>query len=664
VTPVHLAANSLTVLKKKNKEKCKQNARTVTSATKDEDWKEEIFQKIHDLEIACQTSEARSKKIAAENDALNKEVGRLRHIEQVRNISSTPTPQQASPFQNHPEYTTSIQRNCYNCGLPGHLARACPHHRYRREERATQSSDTQSSPFRISGTSVNENPPGKYSSYLSARVGNHLCECLLDTGSEISLIPSSLVNDSCIVKTSHLLKAANGTPIDVLGQVMLDLQIESFHTVVTGLVSDHIAEVMLGIDWMVQNDIIWEFKRSRIFAGGNYYPLHKRADRNRWCRRVILQEDSVIPPRSEANIAMKVVFRRVPTSLDDEQWGTEPNYVTPGIHVSRTLVPRDKWTNVPVRVMNVSTQPISLKSGIPVANLWPVEVVDQIDNQHSTYTQKKELCNEDEAFIEKMMHRVDGSLPESGSLALCEILKDHIDVFSKSENDLGRTDIITHRIEAGNAKPVRQQLQRYPPAHIEAISQHVDNMLEQGIIEPAFSPWASNVVLVRKKDGSLRCCIDYRKLNAVTRKDAYPLPRIDSCLDAMSSAKWFSTFDLRSSYHQVVVNPQDRDKTAFICPRGMYRYKNMPFGLCNAGATFQRLMDVVMSGLHLDVCLVYLDDIIVFSPDIATHLERIVRVLDGLHSAGLKLKPEKCTLFQRCFFFRSHCVWGWHCYRS
>ena len=132
--------------------------------------------------------------------------------------------------------------------------------------------------------------------------------------------------------------------------------------------------------------------------------------------------------------------------------------------------------------------------------------------------------------------------------------------------------------------------------------------LEQGIIEPAFSPWASNVVLVRKKDGSLRCCIDYRKLNAVTRKDAYPLPRCDSCLDAMSSAKWFSTFDLRSSYHQVVVDPQDRDKTTFICPRGMYRYKTMPFGLCNAGATFQRLMDVVMSGLHLDVCLVYLDE--------------------------------------------------------
>ena len=115
-------------------------------------------------------------------------------------------------------------------------------------------------------------------------------------------------------------------------------------------------------------------------------------------------------------------------------------------------------------------------------------------------------------------------------------------------------------------------------------------MLAQGVIEPACSPWASNIVLVRKKDNSFRCCIDYRQLNSVTRKDAYPIPRIDACLDAMASAQWFSTFDLQSSYHQVKVNPSDMDKTAFICSRGMYRFKTMPLGLCNAGATFQRLM--------------------------------------------------------------------------
>jgi len=147
-------------------------------------------------------------------------------------------------------------------------------------------------------------------------------------------------------------------------------------------------------------------------------------------------------------------------------------------------------------------------------------------------------------------------------------------------------------------------------------------------------------------------------MNSVTKKDVYPLPRINDCLDAMATATLFSTFDLRSSYHQVQVAPQDRDKTTFICPRGMYRYRAMPFGLCNAGSTFQRLMDVVMSGLHLDVCLVYLDDIILFSRTVDEHLERLVRLLGRLQSAGLKLKPEKCSLMQKSVSFLGHVVSG------
>ena len=115
-------------------------------------------------------------------------------------------------------------------------------------------------------------------------------------------------------------------------------------------------------------------------------------------------------------------------------------------------------------------------------------------------------------------------------------------------------------------------------------------MLAQNVIEPAVSARAFNVVLVKKKDGSYRCCIDYRQLNSVTVKDAYPVPRTDSCLDAMSGSLSFSTLDLPSAYHQVYVSPEDSEKTAFICPRGMYKYRTMPFKICNAGATFQRLI--------------------------------------------------------------------------
>lgn len=368
-----------------------------------------------------------------------------------------------------------------------------------------------------------------------------------------------------------------------------------------------------------------------------------------------------MPGRSEIDIPTKVQFHRLPMSVDDGNWGTEPSYVRPGLHVSRTLVPQNVWSDVPVRVMNVSERPVTLNSGTVIADLQQFEVVSSVPVSNSDSTQVKQVNGDTQQtpeFVQKLLDEVDDSVPESTSLALEAILIEHIDVFSQDENDLGRTDIIMHHIDTGDARPVRQPLRRYPPAHLEAISQHVDNMLKQGTIEPASSPWASNVVLVKKKDGSLRCCIDYRQLNSVTKKDAYPLPRIDDCLDAMASATLFSTFDLRSSYHQVVVAPQDRDKTTFICPRGMYRYRTMPFGLCNAGATFQRLMDVVMSGLHLDVCLVYLDDIIVFSKTVEEHLERLVRVLGRLRSAGLKLKPEKCSLMRKSVTFLGHVVSG------
>ena len=180
-------------------------------------------------------------------------------------------------------------------------------------------------------------------------------------------------------------------------------------------------------------------------------------------------------------------------------------------------------------------------------------------------------------------------------------------------------------------------------------------MLQQGIIEPAVSGWTSNVVLVRKKEGSLRFCIDYRRLNEASQKDAYPLPRIDTCHDAMNGARWFSTFDLRSGYHHVLMDEKSANKTTFS---ETFRFRVMPFGLTRAPATFQRLMDLVMSGLNLEVCLVYLDDIIVFSADVPGHLVRLRAVYARLRAAGLKLKPSKCKLFRRRVGFLGHSLRG------
>ena len=157
--------------------------------------------------------------------------------------------------------------------------------------------------------------------------------------------------------------------------------------------------------------------------------------------------------------------------------------------------------------------------------------------------------------------------------------------------------------------------------------------------------------MVRKSDGSLRFCVDNRQLNEGTVKDSYPLPRIDVCLEALAGATWFSTFELRSGYHQVEMDSKDSDKTTFVTRRGTFRLKVMPFGLCNAPATFQRLMNVAMAGLDPEICLVYLDDIIVHS-----HLVRLERVFERLSRNGLKLKVYKYRLLQREVAFLGHRV--------
>jgi len=152
-------------------------------------------------------------------------------------------------------------------------------------------------------------------------------------------------------------------------------------------------------------------------------------------------------------------------------------------------------------------------------------------------------------------------------------------LFSRETYDMGRTNLVEHTIDTGDHRPIRQPLRRHPRAHLDEIDRQVDELLQNGFVEPAASPWASNVVLVRKKDGSFRLCVDYRQLNSVSYKDTYPLPHIDTCLGSMNGAVWFSTLDLRSGYHNIPIREAERDKTAFITRRGCFRYRVMPFGL-------------------------------------------------------------------------------------
>ena len=178
----------------------------------------------------------------------------------------------------------------------------------------------------------------------------------------------------------------------------------------------------------------------------------------------------------------------------------------------------------------------------------------------------------------------------------------------------------------------------------------------QGQIEPSDSPWASPVVLVTKKDGSTRFCVDYRRLNALTTKDAYPLPRIDDSLRLLGNQQWFSTMDLASGYWQVAMSPAAKRKAAFATNEGLFQFRVMPFGLCNAPATFERLMDRVLCGMRWSRCMVYLDDVISFGGTVTEALGRLEEVLSRISNFALQLKAKKCTFMQTKVVFMGHIV--------
>ena len=214
-----------------------------------------------------------------------------------------------------------------------------------------------------------------------------------------------------------------------------------------------------------------------------------------------------------------------------------------------------------------------------------------------------------------------------------------------------------HRIKLIDETPFRERYRRIPPHQFDEVKEHLKNMLEVGAIRKSSSPWASAVVLVRKKDGSLRFCIDLRKLNERTVKDAYTLPRIEDSLDSLAGAKWYASLDLQSGYWQLEMDEESKPYTAFtVGPLGFYECERMPFGLTNAPATFQRLMESCLGDLHLQWCIVYLDDIIVFSKSPKEHLQRLKGVFHKLFEAGLKLKPSKCDLFKKRINYLGHVV--------
>uniref|UniRef100_W8B595 RNA-directed DNA polymerase n=1 Tax=Ceratitis capitata TaxID=7213 RepID=W8B595_CERCA len=385
------------------------------------------------------------------------------------------------------------------------------------------------------------------------------------------------------------------------------------------------------------NNNIMEYKNMEVPLSIGYNSTHSS-------KQVILEGSELIPPKSEAVVWAKINGDCGTSKL----WVVEATQdSTPDILIGKTLAKTEKNGRIPVRVLNDFRSPVKIPGGTILGQCNEVEAIIT-DSSENDSISRKDLKEEINVWTQ--------GLEDKYKQKASQLIRKYSNIFDKDGNNPGRTNVVKHCIDTGGARPIRQAPRSVPLAKRDTVGQIIKEMSESGVIEPSASPWSSPVVLVKKKDGQLRFCVDYRRLNDVTKKDSYPLPRIDDTLDSLTGTEWFSTLDLKSGYWQVEMSEEDKEKTAFSVGNGLWQFTVMPFGLCNAPATFERLMDHVLKGLHWKTCLVYLDDIIVLGKSFDEHLRNLEEVFQRVAGAGLKLSPKKCSLFKKEVNYLGHQV--------
>ncbi|GFV81129.1 retrovirus-related Pol polyprotein from transposon 412 [Trichonephila clavipes] len=525
---------------------------------------------------------------------------------------------------------------CWTCGREGHLQRSC---RARQGAETNSASRKEVSEKLINGHLVGRRLPdfgkphfqvcqistkstGENGIFIMGHVNELPCNMIIDTGANVSIIRNDLAQklQEKLIWTPPrvVLQTVTGEKIDIHGKLKVKIKFGDTTYQHAVSVADIADPFILGLDFLKEHGFTLDFNKNELRSIHEEVTIFKIEYRTESIRQVTANENITIPPRTEI-IVPGYIGNDV--SFNSGLIGSAENKAN-GLLIASTLVDLSRKT---IPSSNVCLQSSSLLLSNSPQQLTP-DLLENVELSPNRKAPQKDC---------------------SKNLKTC---------FSRNSSDIGHTTVTQHRIDTADHPPIKQHPRRLPFAKQEEVGTLLREMQENDIIEPSSSPWASPIVLVRKKDGSTRFCVDYRKLNDVTKKDSYPLPRIDDTLDTLSGHKWFSTLDLKSGYWQVEVHPEDREKTAFTSGQGLWQFKVMPFGLCNAPATFERLMETVLKGLTFEACLIYLDDVIIGGRTFEEHLQNIRKVLSKLSDANLKLNPSKCKFFQKEVNYLGHII--------
>ena len=340
-----------------------------------------------------------------------------------------------------------------------------------------------------------------------------------------------------------------------------------------------------------------------------------------------------------------------------------------GVYVVKTYTElHDGSRNVSVVLCNLTGKPVHLPAGRPVARVVAAnaipdatpspEFLKKLDEMEPGQNPPKKLTIEERQKLLLELLRKEGRVdklkewPPELALKFERMLMEHHNIFSLEPNEM---DAAKHVIELLDMEPFKEQFCHIAPPLVEEVQEHLQEMLDGGVIHPSQSPWCNAVVLVCKKDGGLRFCIDFCRLNSRTKKDAYPLPQMQETMESMVGARFFSTMDLKSGFSQVRMAKDSQQYATFtVGSMGVYEFLRMLYGLCNTPATFQRLMQNCLRELNLIYALIYLDDVIVFSWTEEEHLHCLRVVFGRFLEHRLKLNPSKCHLLQDKITFLGH----------
>ena len=581
----------------------------------------------------------------------------------------------------------STTYTCHGCGSANHFVRNCPLRR-RGEAKETQvrtkhkvnGLDIEKGLTTMKTLGVQSGQGLKIGRRWETEVlvADQEVRALIDTGSPVSVISSQLFYQVCKSKTPHgsswkntmrqemcepsiEVKSYNDTPVEVAAETKVNLRRGEYKVDAVVLVQCNAPQdLLLGTDLLESLGI-----RLDLGAPRPTEQCVRKED--------ISSQDSVVKVRLLATL--KIPARHactikgivssptmqeglfVPRSLrgEFEQVESDPALVTVSRDGTVVLVTRNKGCH-PVSMQagevigelesatevqwDEMSQEVDVDNGMQLEEQEGPEVSPVINllstSIELTRERKRELCQQ------LRIEETPITLEQRDDLT--QLLFSYHDVFALKDAELGTTHLVKHSIDTGANPPIKQYARRMPHSLRSQVKELLWDLLSRGVIGPTRSPWASPVVIVRKHDDSLRLCVDYRKLNAITKVDVFPLPRIDDCLDSLRGNTHYSTLDLMSGYWQIALDDAAKEKTAFATPDGTYEFNVMPFGLVNAPSTFQRLMQEILTDLIPEQCLDYVDDVLVLGSTFERHLTNLEQVFSRLRKAGLKLKPTKCTL--------------------